>query len=107
MAFWSLPSGNPVFFALTLAVIGFFAVPILPISFAFAVELTYPTPEPMSNGMMLLPTKILGALLAVAAGHLCSVDPYYALGLFLINALVTTAAAVMIKEELRRLSMKR
>lgn len=75
LAFWSLPSGNAYFFALNLGVIGFFAVPILPISYTFAVELTYPTPEPVSNGMMLLPTKIFGALLAVAAGHLCSIDP--------------------------------
>lgn len=41
-------------FSINLAFIGFFVIPIIPSSYAFAVELTYPVPESMSNGMMIL-----------------------------------------------------
>jgi hypothetical protein len=33
---------------------GFTVIPIIPISYGFAVELTYPISEAMSNGMMIL-----------------------------------------------------
>jgi hypothetical protein len=58
-------------FALTVALMGLSTIPLTPISFAFAVELTYPTPEAMSNGMMSLPNKLYGAIMGVIASTLC------------------------------------
>jgi MFS family permease len=54
LAFWTLQSGSVPLFAINLAFIGFFVIPIIPCSYAFAVELTYPVPESMSNGMMIM-----------------------------------------------------
>lgn len=47
---------NKWVFTLNLALIGFTVIPIIPISYGFAVELTFPVPEAMSNGMMILPS---------------------------------------------------
>ena len=61
--FFTLPSGSVALFSVNLMFIGFSVIPIIPISYAFAVELTYPIPEAMSNGMMILPSQIFGASL--------------------------------------------
>ena len=64
----TLPEKNVPIFTLNIALLGFGAIPLTPLSFAFCVELTYPTPEAVSNGMMLLPSKVYSAALAVIAG---------------------------------------
>jgi hypothetical protein len=51
----TLPSKEWLF-AINLALIGFSVIPIIPISYGFAVELTFPIPEAVSNGMMILPS---------------------------------------------------
>ena len=62
---------NDTAFAVNVAVMGFSTIPMTPIAFSFAVELTYPTPESMSNGMMILPNKVYGALIGVISSFLC------------------------------------
>lgn len=79
---------------------------MMPLSFAFAVELTYPTPEPMSNGMMLLPSKIYGAILGLMTSALCEINPMYALMCFLVNTVIASIAAYFVQEDLRRLKLE-
>lgn len=83
---------------------GFVIVPIVGTSLAFAVELTYPVPEGISNGMMILPSKIHGALTGLLASYLCNFSPLYAISLFIFNSGVATICSLFIKEDLRRLN---
>lgn len=112
LTYWTLPSGNVALFAINLALIGFSVIPIIPISYSFAVELTFPTPEAMSNGMMILPSQIYGASLGVVAGIICDLPedkkmgPMYATTLFLASCIIGAIASLFIKEELRRLKPK-
>lgn len=101
----SLKTGNLILVATNFGLIGFTVVPILPISFAFAVELSYPVPEAMSNGMMLLLSKIYGAVLGIGAGALSSQGPYWPILLFVGNALTSAICSFFVKEDLRRLNM--
>lgn len=106
-AFFTLPSGEAALLGLNLALLGLFAVPMSLISFSFSVELTYPTPDAVSNGMMVLASKIYGALLSVIGGVLAKkADPLYAIGLFTVNNLIAFIASFFIVEELRRLRPK-
>jgi predicted MFS family arabinose efflux permease len=106
-AFVTLPSSQSVLLGTNLALLGLFAVPMSPISFAFSVELTYPTPDAVSNGMMVLASKAYGAFLSVVGGILTKkYSPLYAIGLFCINNLIAFIASFFIKEELRRLRPK-
>jgi len=51
--FLSLPLVKyPVVESITMFAIGCFVVPISPVAFAFTVELTFPVPEALTNGMM-------------------------------------------------------
>jgi MFS family permease len=54
MAMFILPLGNVPLFALNLMIVGVSVIPIIPVSYGFAVELTYPLSEAMSNGMMIM-----------------------------------------------------
>lgn len=105
--FLTLPSENAGIFGVNQAILGFFCIPMSPISFAFCVELTYPTPEAVSVGMILLPAKIYGAILSVVGSLLAKkLSPLYAIGLFTINNLIAAVGSFFIIEELRRLRPK-
>jgi len=93
-------------FTINCAVAGFATISMTPIAYAFSVELTYPVPEAMSNGMMVLPNKVYGALIGVVTGKLCEKSPKYALLVFVGNSLISVIAASFLKEELKRLKYK-
>lgn len=65
VAFFTLPSGNVPLFTVNLAFIGAFCIPVIPVSYGFAVELTFPVTEAMSNGMMVMFSQIAGTLLVI------------------------------------------
>jgi FLVCR family feline leukemia virus subgroup C receptor-related protein len=62
---YTLPSESVALFSINLAFIGITVVPIIPTSYALAVELTYPLPEAMSNGMMVMLSQIFGTLVVI------------------------------------------
>ena len=110
----TLPSGKVWLFSINLAFIGFSVIPIIPISYGFAVELTFPIPEAVSNGMMILPTQIFGAILGFVAGIICSSTenlpepqnqwgPKFTIILFAVSALIGAVCSLFIVEDLRRL----
>lgn len=106
LAIFTIP--YPFLFGLNVAVMGFSTLPMTPIAYSFSVELTYPTPEAMSNGMMILPNKVYGTLIGTVASILCESYPdksgtYWVILLFILNAVVCGISALFLKEELRRL----
>ena len=104
LIFLTLPSGKVWLFTLNIALNGMGIVPVSPISYAFAVELTFPTPEHVSNGLIILPSKIYTGLLGLFVGYLSEYhDPRLAIVAFLLNALISLIGTLYIKEDLRRL----
>jgi len=104
LIFYTLPSGKVWLFALNIALNGIGIVPVSPISYAFAVELTFPTPEHVSNGLIILPSKIYTGLLGLLVGYLSEYhDPRYAIFAFLLNAVISLVGTIFIKEDLKRL----
>lgn len=53
---FTFPAGKPwlVVVVINIGLAGAFIVPVLPLSYAFSVELTYPISEAMSNGTLML-----------------------------------------------------
>lgn len=47
-------TGNVFIVCCNIGCLGFFILPILPVGYSFAVEITYPVSEVMSNGNMML-----------------------------------------------------
>lgn len=47
-----------------ISALGFFVLPTFSISYTFAVELTYPISEAMSNGIMVFTSQIMGTLVS-------------------------------------------
>jgi FLVCR family feline leukemia virus subgroup C receptor-related protein len=81
---FTLPYGSALLFGANIGVWGLFAVPIVPVSFAFSVELTYPTPEAVTNGMMIMASKLYGAILSGIGGIIAQdFGPLYTIGLFM------------------------
>ncbi len=61
--FLSLPSENVLFEAVTMMLIGAFVLPITSISYSFSVELAFPVPEVMTNGMMISISLVWGTFI--------------------------------------------
>lgn len=99
----TLPSESTSLFAVNVAFLGFSGIPAAPVANAFAVELTYPLAEAMSNGMMNVPNILFGFVMGITAGVLCQYSPRYALLMFLVNSVVGGLACLCIEEDLRRL----
>ena len=76
--------------------VGLSIIPMLPTGFAFAVELTYPAPEGVSNGIMIIPSKIYGTLLGLAIGRLCKISPAYGTSLFVFNTVISIVMSFFI-----------
>lgn len=64
---FALPTGNVLFESVAMMLVGASVLPITSISYSFAVELTYPVPETMTNGMMISISLVWGT----ALGFLC------------------------------------
>lgn len=104
---FTLPSKSVPLFVINIALLGVFTISMTPISQAFSVELTYPTPESMSNGIMTLPNKLYGVIIGLVGAILSEQDPKYAVGLFILTAAICGVSAIFLKEEHRRLDFKK
>lgn len=104
---YALPSKSVTAFSINTVFIGLSSIPAAPIGNALAVEITYPVPESMSNGMMNIPNIMYGFAMGILSGYLCEVkSPPWVLALFSINCLIGLGATLLIKEDLRRLRPK-
>jgi predicted MFS family arabinose efflux permease len=56
---------SKVFVVFAIAVMGAFIIPIMSVTYSFAVELAYPLPEALVNGMLISCSLIWGALLVL------------------------------------------
>jgi hypothetical protein len=101
----SLPFKNAYLEALTMFIIGATVVPITPVAFAFTVELTFPVPEALTNGIMIT----CGLLWGTAEGLLCSfmqeTSPIYPIAFWSISALLAFILSFFVEEDLRRLQL--
>ncbi len=103
LTFYSLPAENKGLFCFNIAMIGLSSIPVLPICFSYSVELTYPISEEMSNGILLLPAQMYGALLGLLIGYLSKYSPMYGVGIFTANSIIALVASIFTKERLNRL----
>jgi MFS family permease len=76
------------------AVLGFFVVSALPIGMQYAAEITYPTPEGTSNGLVQLCGQVSVVFVLIMSG-LKTANGSFTVSLLLAAGLLAVAAAVM------------
>lgn len=82
--YFTMPLGNFNIYAINTGVLGFFVISIIPIGYSFSVELTYPVSEVMSNGLILVLSKLLGAILTIYGTDLTQKQPLLVIIIFAI-----------------------
>lgn len=60
--FATLPFGKPMVEGACMLLLGIAIIPIQPLCYTFAVELSFPVPEALTNGMMMTVSLIIGIL---------------------------------------------
>lgn len=101
----AMPSGNAFIECVTMMLIGSFVLPITSLSYSFAVELAFPVPETMTNGMMISVSLVWGTAMGFVSQILADVNPLFTLGLWSLSAVVSLILAIFIEEDLRRLQL--
>ncbi len=61
----------------SIGLMGFFLLPLLPVSFECAVECTYPIRAEWSTGLLMCSGNILGGIFIFVLGYLIKLDPIY------------------------------
>ena len=104
---FTIPLGPEYFIygCINIGLAGFFIVPIMPVAFSFAVELTFPVSEAMSNGTMGLFSQVLGVLETILATKLADEDPDMCIEMFLVMIAIGCVASIFIREDLRRINI--
>ena len=82
---------------------GFFILPILPIGYSFAVEITYPVSEVMSNGTMMLVAQLLGCLFTAITSAMSINHPKLVPYFLIMIVVIPCILSLFVKEDLRRI----
>ena len=102
----TLPSGNGLLEISAMFIIGLTVIPIASVGFTFAVELAFPVPESLTNGIMITFCSLYGT----AAGFLCSMlaehSTYYPMIFWSGSALLALLISFFIEQDLRRLKLE-
>jgi predicted MFS family arabinose efflux permease len=99
----TLPSGvHKSLFGVNLFLYGIFMIPTFSIIFPYVVELTYPTNESVSNGVMLFTCRLGATLFGVIATILAERNFYVCAGFITGLTLLGVLPAFFIEEELRK-----
>lgn len=93
----AMPTGNVLFESVAMMLVGASVLPITSISYSFAVELTFPVPETMSNGMMISISLIWGVSMGIVCQALADIDPLYTLGFWALSSLAALILSLFIK----------
>ncbi|CAF0755002.1 unnamed protein product [Didymodactylos carnosus] len=84
--------------AVSIGLMGFFMLPLLPVTFECAIECTYPVRAEWSTGLLLCVGNVLGGAFIVVLGYLIKLAPAYTPGviftpaaIFIFSVFVTSA----------------
>lgn len=68
--YYSLPAGKIAVFAINMAALGFFTVPMVPVGLSFCSEITFPVSVSLAQGIFLLATQLYGTFLSYVSTHI-------------------------------------
>mmetsp|Transcript_11085 Transcript_11085/g.11178 ORF Transcript_11085/g.11178 Transcript_11085/m.11178 type:complete len:196 (-) Transcript_11085:41-628(-) len=101
LCFYTLPSGNVILFSINVAVNGMSIIPVIPLGFAYSVQITYPIPETMSNGIMLMVAQFVTFVVALFITSLADNNPLYAVAVFSALSVISLVMIIFSTEDLR------
>ena len=96
MGIFAVPSLNKIWVGISLLLLGVFLVPIIPLSDAFANELTFPIDPPLTQGLLLMCGMGFGAIQGLLGTYLCSVNPGILLLFYAIEAVISCGLSFLI-----------
>ena len=102
MLLGSLSYGNKIIVSINIAALGFFILPIIPIGYSFAVEITFPVSEVMSNGTMSLVAQLFGTLLTAIASEIHSYNEMMVAPFLILIIVIPCILCFFVQEDLRR-----
>ncbi|CAF1279616.1 unnamed protein product [Adineta ricciae] len=89
--------------AVSIGLMGFFLLPLLPVSFECAVECTHPIRAEWSTGLLMCLGNVLGGIFIFILGYLIKLQPTYKSGqiltpasIFMLCLFVVSAATLFI-----------
>lgn len=104
----ALPSRVFGFATLAIGLLGFFVIPAMSVTYAFATELTYPISEALFGSLMQAGSGIFATVVSYAITFMINkFGSFFALVVYVIFFLICGILSYMVREDLRRLNPKR
>ncbi len=85
--------------------IGATVVPITPVAFAFTVELTFPVPEALTNGLMVTFGLLWGTGEGLLQSTLQEKSQLYPIAIWFVSPVIALILTFFVEEDLRRLQL--
>jgi FLVCR family feline leukemia virus subgroup C receptor-related protein len=102
--YWSLPNGNITYLAINMGIMGFFLIAVMPIGYSYAIELSFPVSEVMSNGLMQMISQICSTVCSLVGSKVAeNGEPTNCVLIFIGLFLTGFLLSFLVKEDLRRL----
>lgn len=102
---FTLPSGNFYLLCGNVMAVLFFTIAMIPVGFSFAIELTYPVSEALSNGFMMLLAQLAGSGITQYATWMMKKNKDVCIWGFVIQMFCAFLCTLCIKEDLRRVNL--
>ncbi|CAG9325767.1 unnamed protein product [Blepharisma stoltei] len=102
----TLPIGSIAITAISICLVGFLLMPMLPISYELGCELTFPIGEAMAGGLLNCGGTIFG-ILEVGIAYLLNNQPIASCIICIIGLLIGTVSIFLVKEDLKRIRQEK
>lgn len=100
---WTVPHAPFWLLSVNVIFLGSSIIPVIPTGNAFSIELTYPLPAAVANGLMLMMAYLLAFLMSLAAANLAQIAPVYCMILLTTVSLLAGILTLFMEEDLRRI----
>jgi FLVCR family feline leukemia virus subgroup C receptor-related protein len=104
MLFITIPAGNIYLLLANCSALGFFLLPIIPVGYSFASEITFPISEAMSNGLMIMSSQLCAIILTPLVTWIIKKDPISCLYYYMGLTVFAIVLSIFVKENLKRLA---
>lgn len=103
----AVPSKIFAFAVLAIGLLGFFVIPTMSVTYAFATEVTYPISEALFGSLMQAGSGLFATIVSYIITIIINkLGSFYALTTYVVFFLICAILAYLVKEDLRRLKPK-
>jgi FLVCR family feline leukemia virus subgroup C receptor-related protein len=100
---FALEMKSKILVYISIGTVGLFTNAYMPVGFEMAMELTYPSSEGTTTGLLMAPSQVLGVIFALLMSYLTDlIGPFWSLGTQVLLLAIGTVITCFVPNKLKR-----